>query len=132
MVVEYDNDEASEQHLINAIYRSLHINGHVSDYMSSRAILTRKNEHVDKLNAMLIEKFPGDEVIYISFDEAIDDVHNYYTDEFLNSLTPNGMPPHKLVLKKNCPIMLLRNLDPSDGLCNGTQMVCKGFDRNII
>ncbi|GAA0142741.1 hypothetical protein LIER_03571 [Lithospermum erythrorhizon] len=113
MVVEYDNDEASEQRLMNAIYPSLHINGHLSDYMNSRAILAPKNEHVDKLNAMLIEKFRGDEVVYTSFDEAINDVYYYYSNEFLNSLTPNGMSPHKLVLKKNYPIMLLRNLDPS-------------------
>ena len=45
----------------------------------------------------------------------MDDTQNYYQEEFLNTLTPNGLPPHKLVLKKNCPIMLLRNLDPSNG-----------------
>lgn len=42
------------------------------------------------------------------------------------------MPPHRLVLKKNCTIMLLRNLDPSEGLCNGTRMVCKEFEENVI
>lgn len=28
--------------------------------------------------------------------------------------------------------MLLRNLDPSQGLCNGTRLTCGGFDRNLI
>lgn len=28
--------------------------------------------------------------------------------------------------------MLLRNLDPSEGLCNGTRMVCKEFEDNVI
>lgn len=28
--------------------------------------------------------------------------------------------------------MLLRNLDPSEGLCNGTIMVCKEFEDNVI
>ncbi|PHU19706.1 hypothetical protein BC332_10857 [Capsicum chinense] len=33
---------------------------------------------------------------------------------------------------KNVPIMLLRNLDASNGLCNSTRMICRGFDKNII
>ncbi|XP_075515449.1 uncharacterized protein LOC142550096 [Primulina tabacum] len=69
---------------------------------------------------------------YASFDEAIDDTQNFYPQEFLNTLTPNGMPHHSLVLKKTCTIMLLRNLDPSEGMCNGTRMVCKEFEDNVI
>lgn len=42
------------------------------------------------------------------------------------------MPLHRLLLKQNCTIMLLRNLDPSDGLCNGTRMVCRDFQDNVI
>ncbi|XP_073139053.1 uncharacterized protein [Henckelia pumila] len=100
--------------------------------MTSRAILASKNEYVDRLNDKIIHIFPGDAHVFTSFDEAIDVSQNYYPQEFLNSLTPNGMPPHRLVLKKNCTIMLLRNLDPSDGLCNGTRMVCLSFDSNVI
>lgn len=37
-----------------------------------------------------------------------------------------------MILKRNCTVMLLRNLDPSDGLCNGTRMVCKAFESNVI
>ena len=67
-----------------------------------------------------------------SLNEAIDDILNYYQKEFLNSLLPNAVPPHKLFLKKYCPIILLRNLDPSNGLCNGTRKVCREFHKNII
>ena len=28
--------------------------------------------------------------------------------------------------------MLLRNLDPSNGLCSGTLFICRGFEKNII
>ena len=28
--------------------------------------------------------------------------------------------------------MLLRNLDPSSGLCNGTRMICRGFSQNVL
>ena len=54
------------------------------------------------------------------------------TPEFLNSLTPNGLPPHVLKLKINCPVILLRNIDPANGLCNGTRLVVRGFQRNAI
>ena len=50
----------------------------------------------------------------------------------MNTLSPNELPQHKLQLKVNCLIMLLRNLNPSIELCNETRMVCKGFDKNVI
>ncbi|KAM6582635.1 hypothetical protein CsatB_009637 [Cannabis sativa] len=53
-------------------------------------------------------------------------------EDFLNTLTPNGLPPHELQLKRNCPIMLLRNINPSDGLCNGTCLICRAFEPNVI
>ena len=110
------------------------LNENLSDpnYITSRAILSTRNEHVDKINMRMIEKFPGEEIIYHSFDRAEDDPHNYYPAEFLNSLTPNGLPPHVLKLKINCPIILLRNIDPANGLCNGTRLVVRGFMRNAI
>jgi ATP-dependent DNA helicase PIF1 len=62
----------------------------------------------------------------------VDDSNNYYLSEFLNTLTPNGLPPHVLKLKKNCPIILLRNIDPANGLFNGTRLMIRNFQKNII
>eukprot|EP00267_Zea_mays_P056141 XP_023156177.1 uncharacterized protein LOC111589561 [Zea mays] len=59
----------------------------------------------------------------------MDDPYNYYPPEFLNTLTPNGLPPHVLKLKIGCPVILLRNIDPAIGLCNGTRLVVRGFQR---
>ncbi|XP_044980863.1 uncharacterized protein LOC123448144 [Hordeum vulgare subsp. vulgare] len=102
------------------------------NYITSRAILSTKNDNVDMINMRMIERFRGQEMIYYSFDRAEDDPHNYYPPEFLNSLTPNGLPPHVLKLKINCPVILLRNIDPANGLCNGTRLVVRGFQRNAI
>ncbi|XP_071719442.1 uncharacterized protein [Rutidosis leptorrhynchoides] len=44
--------------------------------------------------------FPGEEKEYVSFDETIDPNDQTQYEDFLHSLTPNGMPPHKLALKR--------------------------------
>lgn len=62
----------------------------------------------------------------------MDDPNNYYPPEFLNSLTPNGLPPHVLRLKINRPVILLRNLDPFNALCNGTRLIIRAFQENAI
>ncbi|PIO72382.1 hypothetical protein TELCIR_05694, partial [Teladorsagia circumcincta] len=36
-------------------------------------------------------------------------------------MTPSGMPPHELKLKKGCIAMQLRNLDATKGFWNGTR-----------
>jgi hypothetical protein len=82
------------------------------------------------INMKMIGHFQGEEIVYHSFDSAVDDPHNYYPSGFLNTLTPSGLPPHVLKLKIGCPIILLRNIDPANGLCNGTGLVVRGFQRN--
>nr|XP_020179428.2 uncharacterized protein LOC109765053 [Aegilops tauschii subsp. strangulata] len=118
--------------LIDHVFPSLDDNMSDSNYMTSRAILSTTNNNVDKINIRMIDRFHGDEVIYHSFDIAEDDPYGYYAQEFLNGLTPNGLPPHALKLKLNCPVILLRNIDPANGLCNGTRLVVRGFERNTI
>ena len=51
--------------------------------------------------------------------------------EFLNQLTPSGMPLHKLCLKDGV-VMFLHNFDPKQGLCNGARLVDKRLLPNII
>ncbi|GBN37068.1 hypothetical protein AVEN_2251-1 [Araneus ventricosus] len=42
------------------------------------------------------------------------------------------MPPHELNLKVGAVIMLLRNLNPSAGLCNGTRLIIRKLIPNVI
>ncbi|XP_024990627.1 uncharacterized protein LOC112524914 [Cynara cardunculus var. scolymus] len=132
MTIAYTDKNKSKHDLIDAIFPSLQINGADSNYIISRAILSTKNENVDEINDQLIDRLCGDEKVYYNFDEAEDDRNNFYPMEFLNSLTVSGLPPHYLRLKIGCPIILLRNIDPSNGLCNGTGLICRGFQQNVI
>nr|GEU74189.1 hypothetical protein [Tanacetum cinerariifolium] len=99
MTILYTNDDASKNALINEIFPSFATNARSSSYIVLRAILSTKNEHVDSINNELIDRFPGEEKVYYSFDEAKDDMHNYYPLEFLNSLNVSGLPPHCFRLK---------------------------------
>jgi ATP-dependent DNA helicase PIF1 len=132
IVIGYTDSEASVSKLVNDIFPALDHYGRLPSYISARAIISTKNEYVDEINTLLINRFPGEEKVYYSFDSAVDDTQNHYQPEFLNSLTPNGLPPHVLKLKINCPVILLRNLDPSNGLCNGTRLIIKAFQDNAI
>jgi ATP-dependent DNA helicase PIF1 len=45
---------------------------------------------------------------------------------------PSGMPPFILQLKKNCPVILIRNLDPINGACNSTRLIVNDCSSRII
>lgn len=102
-------------------------------FLCSRAVLTTKNTIVDTINESMVEQCPGEPHTYCSVDSVLDDKEAaLFPTEFLNSLTPSGMPPHHLTLKEHTPIMLLRNLDPSRGLLNGTRLIIHQLGKNII
>ncbi|CAG8766101.1 16984_t:CDS:1, partial [Dentiscutata heterogama] len=42
---------------------------------------------------------PGNVITYKSYDSVSDDIRGLYQQEYLNSITPNGLPPHELRLK---------------------------------
>jgi ATP-dependent DNA helicase PIF1 len=107
LCIPYTSDDNDFDALIEWVFPKLDENKADSNYITSRAILSTKNDCVDRINMKMINKFQGDERVYRSFDEAVDDPNNYYPSEFLNTLTPNGLPPHVLKLKKNCPVILL-------------------------
>ncbi|XP_052621335.1 uncharacterized protein LOC111914195 isoform X4 [Lactuca sativa] len=117
--------------LYRALLAKIRSEGHIP-FASNRVILTTKNLFVDEINDILINKFPGLETEYINFDETADPNDQAQYEDLLHSLTPNGMSPHKLILKYNSPIILLRNMNPFEGLCNGTRLLCKDFQRNVI
>lgn len=61
-----------------------------------------------------------------------DDTHGLYQQEYLNNIVPGGLPSHILKLKIGAPIMLLRNVDAKNGLCNGTRLIIKEFFPNYM
>ena len=132
MVISNVDDDAGLDELINCVFPRLQSYAENIDFMTNRAILTPRNDYVDDINNQLIDRFFGDLVTYYSFDECINKYQNDVHGEFLNSLIPNGFPLHELKLKVNYPVILLRNINHSERLCNGTRLICRRFDRNVI
>jgi hypothetical protein len=72
----------------------------------------------------VIANFPGDEIRCESGNACVELEDTIrYPIEYLQSLHPSGFPPHLLVLKRNMPVMLLRNINAARGLCNGTRLI---------
>lgn len=73
----------------------------------------------------------GEARTYFSADKIIEEIgadgpggdETLIPVEFLRSLNSGSLPPGELSLKVGCPLILLRNLSPARGLCNGTRMI---------
>lgn len=118
------NDGCSIDTLVDWVYPDLATNCSSSAWLAGRAILMPKNAEVDRVNAKIAETFPGEVWECTSADTVSKEDDTFAApSEFLNSLNPSGIPAHKLNLKPNMPVMLLRNLSPADGLCNGTRLL---------
>jgi hypothetical protein len=119
----------NSESLIDAIYPDITTAGKPDQYFLDRTILAPRNDEVDVINQSILNSFPGEEVVLNSVDKAVmgenqgQNQNHYYTTEYLNSLTASGFPLARLALKPACPLMLLRNIDAPNGLCNGTRMV---------
>jgi hypothetical protein len=103
--------------------------------ISQNIILTTKNEDVLEINKHILELFPGMESNYYSIDTLemeTQSTNTMYPPEFIQKLTPNGMPPHELKLKNGIPLILLRNIDPSNGLANGTRFILKNSTPRML
>ncbi|GES84933.1 ATP-dependent DNA helicase Pif1-like [Rhizophagus clarus] len=124
--------------LINFVYPHLIENYENVDYMVGKAILTPKNVDVEKISELVLDQLPGNFTIYPSADsvdlseEGNTSQPQVYSPEFLRSLKIPDLPPGELKLKVGAPIILLRNLAPSQGLCNGTRLICRALQNNVI
>ena len=128
--------------LINFVYPGLN---HTSplpspDYFLERMILAPRNVDVTEINAAVLQQMPGGDRTYYSSDKVIRErgvdgdflAEQPIPVEVLRAITGSGIPPGELNVKLGCPLILLRNLAPSQGLCNGTRMVVVQMTERIL
>lgn len=112
-----------------------------AQYITERSILCPVNKTVAQVNERIQETAFGNEAPFVSSscDAAVASSEDAaFADptvlpvEFLNSLNFNGIPPHDLCLNVGQALMMIRNLDPGRGLCNGTRLVLKEAARHLL
>ncbi|XP_074097681.1 uncharacterized protein LOC141526546 [Cotesia typhae] len=105
--------------------------------LTKSVILSARTVDVDMINEQVIELLhEATEKIYIAIDSTENCDNGDMTDailpEYLHTLNPPNFPPYKLRLRKNTIIMLIRNLNLSEGLCNGTRLMVLDLSTNVL
>ncbi|OWZ09740.1 LOW QUALITY PROTEIN: Helitron helicase [Phytophthora megakarya] len=106
--------------LINAVYPG---DENLPDqYFVDRAILAPTNASVRRINEMVAERRSGQTKEYL-FNDSLEGPgdESLFGPEFLNSVKKICMIPHKMILKVGTPVIMIRNQNSDDGLCNGTR-----------
>jgi hypothetical protein len=108
------------------------------EYLAVCAVVCPNNQDANAINDYIINLVPRDSVLYLSCDkiskssEHIPYFDILYPTEFLNSITVNSLPNHKLILKNGVIVMLLRNLNEAIGLCNGTRLLVTRLGQRVL
>ena len=102
--------------------------------MQSRCIMTPKNDDVQEINDIMLNKMPEpNQPIYRSIDTVPDDPNFEHFDlDWIHGLRCSGIPNHELKIKKYAPIMIMRNIDQRGGVCNGTKCIVDDVRPNSI
>jgi hypothetical protein len=136
LLVQTNNDKIAA--IVSEVYLDFFMNYDKPTYLASCAIICPNNATVDDINNYIVSLVSGETVRYLSCDtiskssERIPDFDVLYPTEFLNSINANNFPSHELMLKKGVIIMLLRNLNQSMGLCNGTRLLVTEPGQRIL
>src|SRR5947209_15553068 len=105
-------------------------------FFTKRAILSVRNDTTADINAQVLSTLHGEMHEFYAIDKAYTTdggiLANQLNPEFLATLNPSSLPPAKLYIKIEAPIMLLRNLNPRQRLCNGTRLVITKYTRFCI
>ena len=128
------------QSLIDTIYPGIHANAPLPEdhYFADRTILCSRNDDVHDLNKTILNSFSGEAKVFHSADSLPNNEGNgnqgalMYPVEYLNTICCSGLPLSKLTLKQGCPVMVLRNIDPSQGVCNGSRGVVTRMQSRVI
>ncbi|XP_075096211.1 uncharacterized protein LOC142161669 [Nicotiana tabacum] len=106
--------------------------------LQERAILTPTLQMVESVNDYMVSLNNSQDKSYLSSDtifksdHAFTSLENVYTPEFLNNIKCSGIPNHSINLKVDVPVILLRNIDQSSGLCNGTRLIITRLGNRVI
>ncbi|KEH25604.1 PIF1-like helicase [Medicago truncatula] len=108
--------------LIDFVYPDLNDNLGDPLFFQEKGILAPTLDSIEHVNEYMMSLIPGEEKEYLSYDsvcrsgENFDVQSEWFTTEFLNGIK----------------IMLMRNIDQVNGLCNGTRLTITHLGKTTI
>ncbi|XP_071683558.1 uncharacterized protein [Lolium perenne] len=123
---------------IESVYESFFFNYSSAQYLADRAIMCPTNSVVDEINDAVFTCVPGCSRRYLSCDsisksaDHVSDAELLCPPEFLHPVKPNNFPHHQLDLKVGVPVMIVRNINQSLGLCNGTRLLVVRLGERVL
>jgi len=93
------------------------------------------NASVNEVNAILLGQLPGSAREYASVNIVDTDGMDQMqipADEVLQAVDLSSLLPGKLMLKVGAPVILIRNIAPDQGLCNGTRLAVTALRKYTI
>ncbi|KAF8107326.1 hypothetical protein N665_0123s0017 [Sinapis alba] len=99
-------------------------------FFQERAILAPTNDNVDVINNCEKRIYLISDSVDPTDVKSKDD--SIFSPEFLNSIKSSRLPNHAQRLKIGTPAKILRNIDPNEGLCNGTRLHITHLANHIL
>lgn len=107
------------QELEDKVYDDFEANHLNPQYLYRRAIMSPTNDVIQERNFQMMQRLPGELIISESVNTCVEDRDKArYDSDYLNRINTSGLPPHRLALKRGACIILIRNLNVSNGHCN--------------
>ena len=118
--------------LADTIYGDIKDKYNDRDYITSHIMMSPKKETTEHINDYVMSQLPEEAHVLLSVDSVEPNQAPLYPTEFLNSITPTGLPSHRLLLREFASIILLRSLDPTQGMCNGSRFSVRALLNHVM
>ncbi|XP_016172934.1 ATP-dependent DNA helicase PIF1-like [Arachis ipaensis] len=136
-ILIHDNEDGFNS-LVNFVYPNLLLNLNNGSYFRDRTILAPTLDIVNDVNKHIMKSLIREAKTYLSSDSLSVEEGNMeseldtITSDVLNSINCSALSPHVLTLKEGVSVMLLRNINQSNGLCNGTRSQVRRLGNHVI
>lgn len=104
----------------------------IGTYFSDRMLITPLNKTVRVINRLMSERMGGKVQTSLSVNIIDEECFEPIGQEYLNTVSINNFPEHTLHLRPGLPVILLRNLNVADGLCNGTRLIIIDMTERVL